>query len=183
MNKEKKQSPTKILEEKVEKAQRGHEWKQFLLECVVLLAAVYVLFHYVIGIAFVSGHSMEPTLRDGELLIFYRLDREYGPDDLVLVHREENLEYIKRIVAVGGDTIEIDEEGKLWINGEPEQRDSIFFETWATSERITFPYIVPENCYFVLGDHRINSKDSREFGAVSQEEITGRVCLHLGIIH
>ena len=183
MNKGKKQSPDKILEQKIDKMKREREWIQFCVETVVLLTVVYVVFHYIIGIAFVSGHSMEPTLKDGELLIFYRLDDTYGRDDLVLVHREGNVEYIKRIVTVAGDTLEIDEEGKLWINGEQEQRSYIFSETWATSAQVTFPYEVPEGCYFVLGDNRSNSEDSRVFGAVNSEEITGRACLHLGRVH
>jgi len=181
MRKEVRQTPNEILEEKIDKLQRSREWKHFLVECVVLAAAIYVLFHYIIGIAFVSGSSMEPSLKDGELVVFYRLDQGYRENDIVIIHREGNLEYIKRIVAAGGDTVELSDEGKLLVNGVPEASGTVFTETRATSENVTFPYEVPKGCYFVLGDNRVNSKDSRIFGAVPEAEITGRVFFHLGI--
>jgi len=181
MSREVRQTPGDILEEKIDKLHRGREWKHFLVECVVLAAVIYVLFHWVIGIAFVSGTSMEPSLKDGELVVFYRLDSGYQENDIVIIHREGNLEYIKRIVAAGGDKVELSEEGKLLVNGVPEQSHTVYTETRATSENVAFPYEVPEGCYFVLGDNRVNSKDSRMFGAVAEEEITGRVFFHLGI--
>ena len=88
MKKTKKQSVEDILEEKIVKVQRRREWKRFLVECVVVIVAVYLIFHFCIGLAFVSGHSMEPSLKDGELVVFYRLDSAYQPDDIVIVHRK-----------------------------------------------------------------------------------------------
>lgn len=181
MKREAKQSIEDILEEKIERVQRRREWKRFLLECVVVAAAVYLIFHFVIGLAIVSGSSMEPSLSDGELVVFYRLDSAYQPGDIVIIHREENLEYIKRIVAEPGDVVELSEEGNLLINGEVQQESQLLGRTLAVSENITYPYTVPEGCYFVLGDNRENSRDSRTFGAVDGEEITGRVFLHLGM--
>ena len=69
MDKEIKQGPEEILEEKLVKIQQRQEWKRFFIECLVLMSAVYVIFHFIIGIAFVSGHSMEPTLKDGEMVL------------------------------------------------------------------------------------------------------------------
>ena len=63
MKKEERQSVDEILEDRIEKVQRRREWRRFLVECVVIVAAVYLIFHYCIGLAFVSGHSMEPSLK------------------------------------------------------------------------------------------------------------------------
>ena len=169
MKKVGKQSVEEILEGKIEKVQRRREWKRFLVECVVVVAAVYIIFHYCIGLAFVSGHSMEPSLKDGELVVFYRLDQAYQPGDIVIIHRSDNIEYIKRVVAEPGDTVELS-EGLAGMG-----------KTLPVQDGVEFPYAVPENCYFVLGDNRENSLDSRSFGVVKEEEITGRVFFHLGM--
>ncbi len=181
MRNKEKQSVDDILEEKIEKIQRRREWKRFLVECIVVVAAVYLIFHYVIGLAFVSGHSMEPALKDGELVVFYRLDPAYQPNDIVIVHREENVEYIKRVVAEPGDVVELSEDGALVINGETDENSISLGQTLPVQDGIAFPYTVPQGSYFVLGDNRENSRDSRMFGAVSQEEITGRVFFHFGM--
>ena len=78
------------------------------------------------------------------------------------------------------EVVELTEEGDLLVNGEGEER-IVSGRTLPLSEDITFPYTVPEGCYFVLGDNRENSSDSRSFGAVPLDEITGRVFFHLGM--
>ena len=87
MNTEYRKTPDEILEERIDKLQRRRKWKRFLTECIVLVAAIFIVFHYVIGITFVSGSSMEPALSDGDLVVFYRLDQEYQRDDIVVIHQ------------------------------------------------------------------------------------------------
>lgn len=181
MKKDALQSIDEILQEKMETVHRRREWRHFLVECIVTVVAVYVIFQYVIGIAFVSGSSMEPTLKDREMVIFYRLDQTYQRDDLVILRMPGDVEYIKRIVAEPGETVELSEEGKLLVNGKEQALETVQGETRALSEEITYPYTVPEGSYFVLGDNRENSKDSRSFGAVKQGQIAGRVFVHMGM--
>ena len=181
MKKNENMTPDEVLEYKIEKVQRRREWKRFFVEFILIAAVLYALFNYVIGIAFVSGTSMDPGLKDGELVLFYRLDKEYQEDDIIIIHREGKLEYIKRVVGLPGDVVDFDGEGNLLRNGAREIGDYIFSESYPLTGDIEFPYDVPEDSYFVLGDNRANSKDSRVFGAVKTEEVTGRVFLHLGL--
>lgn len=176
MDTENRENPEEILEKRIERIRRKREWKHFLIECAVLFAAVYLTFHYIIGIAFVGGHSMEPALKDGEMVLFYRLDKVYQKDDIVIVRRENEIYYIKRIAASGGECLNVNEEGMLMVGQETEP------ETFPMAEGIAFPYEVPAGAYFVMGDNRAISKDSRIFGAVMEEEIVGRVFLHLGMV-
>ena len=83
MKKVGKQSVEESLEGKIEKVQRRREWKRFLVECVVVVAAVYIIFHYCIGLAFVSGHSMEPSLKDGELVQEFQRAKDLTEADII----------------------------------------------------------------------------------------------------
>ena len=100
---------------------------------------------------------------------------------MVIVHRDGDVEYIKRIAAEPGDVVELSKEGTLSVNGSEEDRLAVSGQTLPEEGDIEFPYTVPADSYFVLGDNRENSTDSRSFGAVRQEEITGRVFFHLGM--
>ena len=157
MKKEIKRNPDEVLDARLNRLQHRREFRQILIECIVLAGLIYVLLHYIIGIALVSGSSMEPALSDGELVIFYRLDQEYQKGDIVIIQRENDIQYVKRIAARGNERIEIDEDG-----GET-------------------PFDVPAGSYYVLGDNREDSIDSRSFGAVKKEEIVGRVIFHGGV--
>ncbi len=181
MTKEQLTSVDEILEERKGRLYRRKEFRHFIVDCIVLAALIYGAFYYVIGLAVVSGSSMEPGLADGELVLFYRLDKAYQTGDLVIVHRSDGVEYIKRVVAEPGDVVELSEEGELLVNGEKDTTRTAVGKTEATSEDVTYPYTVPAGSYFVLGDNRENSKDSRSFGAVPTGDITGRVFLYAGM--
>ena len=175
MGKNTKQNPEEILAEKIDGLQRRREWKQFVLGCPLMALTFYIIFHYVIGIAFVEGNSMEPVLGQGELVVFYRLEQNYGKGDIVLVRRGSLPPEVKRIAACGGAGIDLNEEGLLVIDGET------CLGTEPAEEGIVFPYDVPARSFFVMGDNRAGSEDSRKYGGVGEEEIAGRVFLHLGL--
>lgn len=176
--------PEEILYDRIEKVQRSREWKRSLLELLAFLAVVYVTFSYIIGIALVNGSSMAPAFQEDEVLLFYRLDSQYHPGDIVLIRREGQVEYVKRVVAVEGDVVDIDAEtGTLLINQEPMEESYIYTRTEPVSDKVTFPLEVKEGQVFVLGDNREASVDSREFGCLDISEITGRVLFHAGYVH
>lgn len=181
MKKEQLQSVDGILEERKRRLYGRREFRRFVVECVVLAALIYAAFHYVIGLAVVSGSSMEPGLTDGEAVLFYRLDESYQTNDLVIIHRADGVEYIKRVVAEPGDVVELSEEGALLVNGKLREISTAVGKTQSTSAEVAYPYTVPADSYFVLGDNRENSKDSRSFGAVKAADITGRVFVYMGM--
>ena len=116
---------------------------------------------------------MNPSFKDGDLVFYYRLQKEYNIADVVVVEKDDEVQ-IRRIIAKAGDKVDITEEG-LKINGYLQNETSIYEETLPYVEGITFPLEVPENEYFVLGDSRSNAKDSRIYGTVNKEEIKGGV--------
>lgn len=143
-----------------------------LLRITLLILALWILFTQVFLLTRNTGQGMFPTLEDGDLIFGYRLQDPYQKGD-VIVFRQDGQTAIGRIVALAGDFVMLDDSGNLVVNGTT-QGGEILFPTYA-KEGIAYPYQVPENMVFVLGDHRTEVKDSRDFGPVSQESIEGKV--------
>ena len=123
----------------------------------------------------VIGTSMLPTYKSGQIVCTepYASPDELQLDDVVIakVQKEDGQTLIKRVVALPGDTIWID-NGCMYRNGVIVLDD---FPPMEDGGIATQPYVVPENAFFLLGDNRNASFDSRNFGAVTFEEIAGRV--------
>ena len=133
-----------------------------------------ILFGVVFGISPVQNNDMQPRMSSGDLLLFYRLENNIHNQD-VIVFEKENKQYIGRVVAHGGDTVEITEGSELKINGSMVLENDIYYPTPRYEGGVTFPLVLAEEEFFVLCDYREGAKDSRYFGAVSKSEITGKV--------
>jgi signal peptidase I len=136
----------------------------------------YILSNYVIVNAKVPSGSMISTINIDDKVIGFRLsylfsDPERG--DIVMFNApdKENTIYIKRIIGVPGDTITIS-DNQLYINGEL-QEESYVKNGWTRSEGTT-EYVVPEGEYFMMGDNRDNSSDSRVWGTVKKDDIIAK---------
>ena len=154
-----------------------YEWVQALV-CSVL--AVVVIFAFGVRLIGVDGHSMVPTLQHGDRLLvlnsmFYD-DYQYG--DIVILTKETFLSapIVKRVIAVGGQTVDIDfESGSVYVDGkllnEPYINELTFQE-----EGVEFPVVVPEGSIFVMGDNRNHSDDSRNsrLGTVDTRYVIGK---------
>ena len=139
---------------------------------IIALAAIIVLL-FVLGISKVSGNSMEPTLHDGQPVIFARLHGTYKAGDVVSLRMANDEYLVKRVVAVAGDTIEI-RSGKLYVNGIAESVN-YGVTNRAESSTVKYPLTLKEGQIFVLGDNREVSVDSRTFGPIASSQTRGLV--------
>lgn len=143
------------------------------LKIALFLILLAGLFLFVFGIDRCSDNMMNPAVKDGDLAIYYRLQKKYNPSDVVVIEKDGEKQ-LRRIIAKEGDKIDITEEG-LVINGYLQQEREIYTKTSPYVEGINFPLTVGKNEYFVLGDNRPNAKDSRIYGVIKQQELKGVV--------
>ena len=127
---------------------------------------------------------MNPTLKEGQLLMYYRLDSTYAKDDIVIVDGDDKSYFIKRIVGCPNDKIDIDDEGGIWLLKDREKEENFTTSpTHIISEDITYPIDLEEKEYFLLGDNRKSSKDSRSIGVINEDKIIGRVLFYIGQVN
>jgi len=116
---------------------------------------------------------MAPMVKDGDLLMFYRLDKNYAVGDLLLLSYEGKKQ-IRRVIAKEGDVVDITEDG-LIVNGAVQQEWEIYQQTNRYEDGISFPVTVGEGQVFVLGDSRQNAADSRIYGPANIKDTHGTV--------
>jgi signal peptidase I len=147
--------------------------RTFFARLVVSVLAVWAIFTFMFGIARINGEAMYPRIRDGDLIFYSRIGKDYSIGD-VLTFRVDGVRRVARVVAKGGDVVDINEDGQLLVNGNV-QEEEIFYQTEAHISDVTYPYTVAENSYFLLCDFRTISLDSRDYGAISEADIDGQV--------
>lgn len=155
------------------------------LYILFVLCAVYLVIHFVGQRTQVQGSSMEPKLSSEDNLIVDKISYHFHDperfDIVVFPFRyEKNVFYIKRIIGLPGETVQIDEEGNILIDGEILEEDygkEVIANPGRAYEEIT----LAEDEYFLMGDNRNNSTDSRDpsVGNVTREEIIGRAWLRI----
>lgn len=150
--------------------------KKFLL----LLVILFIVFHNIIGFSFVKGGSMEPTLLEGDIVLYTRINPQYHRGDVVSVRIPSGEYYVKRIIAMEGDVVDL-RNGNVYLNGEPLSEP--YLHGALTSEKegmVKYPYTLEEGQIFVVGDNRAESMDSRSFGAIGLRQVRGRIWFRAG---
>jgi len=149
------------------------ELRSLCLKIAVIAGIAALIFQFVYGFHYNVDPSMNPAVKDGDLVLFYRLDRKYRAGDLVMLSFRGQSQ-VRRVVATAGDTVDITEDG-LKINGALQQERDIYSATQRYAEGIEFPLTLRENEVFILGDAREGVTDSRIYGPVNVEDIWGKV--------
>lgn len=155
-----------------------------MIRTVIPTAILTLLFLYLVGqFAIVCGRSMNDTLQDGDLVFMEKVTQRFGElsrFDIIIFDSNQGSDFIKRIIGLPGETVRIDANGNIYIY------DRMLSENYG-KEVMIYPGIAETGItlgdmeYFVLGDNRNNSEDSRfiEVGPISYYQIKGRVCYSL----
>ncbi len=160
------------IKNKEDKAAIKSAYKNLLVRVVVLLIVGFLLFSQVFLITQAKGMEMFPAIKDGDLIIGFRLQRHYAKNDVV-VYKVEGKQKIGRLVAQATDVVTIDEDGTLRVNGTV-QAGEIMYPTYP-KEGIAYPYKVEEKNVFILGDYRTQVQDSRDIGPIPLNKVKGKV--------
>ena len=191
-------------EQKLQKKrkQRHRALIGMLVRLVVLAAVIYALFFIIIGVTSMPDGNMYPRVDAGDLVLYYRLDKDVKAQDIIVFEKNMNevtqkstassgrgynlnsisaagasgnVLFVSRVVAVAGDTVEITETGNLVINGSTMIEANIFYSTYPYLGYTEYPLTLGEGECFVLADSRQGGADSRFFGPVHISEIKGTV--------
>jgi len=141
---------------------------------ICALSAAVIISSFFITVLKVSGSSMSPTFETGQIVIALNTDEFEAGDAIAFYYNNKVL--IKRVIGSPGDWIDIDEDGNVSVNGVVLEETYISEKSLEPTD-IEFPYQVPENKYFVLGDNRSVSIDSRSnsVGCISKEQLIGKI--------
>lgn len=152
-----------------------------LLSYVVIIVVVVLVRTFIATPVIVDGDSMLPNLKDNQIMILYKLPKELKRFDIVVAEHtvkgtKESL--VKRVIGLPGEDVEY-KDNKLYINDEVVSEDFIIEET-ADFNLASLGYLeIPEGHYFVVGDNRDDSLDSRILGLMPEEDIEGKIVFSL----
>lgn len=166
------------LERELKTEQQKHFWmgvlRNTLFFLAVVSAVVIILIVFLFPVVQLEGTSMSPTFESGDVVISVS-GAPISSGDIIAFYNNNTI-YVKRVVAVGGDVVDIDGEGQVYVNDQL-LSEPYLLEKARGSCDIPLPYQVPLDQYFVLGDHRSASVDSRHaaIGCVGADMVVGRV--------
>ena len=136
---------------------------------IVIVVVVVLIRTFIITPVRVDGDSMKNTLKNGDILLLYKLSNIDRFDIIVLDEEKDNEKIIKRVIGLPGETVAI-KKGKIYIN------DKVIDDEYAYGETTDYNKVtLRDDEYFILGDNRLISKDSRYFGPIKKSEIKGKI--------
>lgn len=144
-----------------------------IIPYIVIVLVVVLIRTFIITPVRVDGDSMKNTLKNGDILLLYKLGSINRLDIIVLDEEKDNEKIIKRVIGLPGETVAI-KKGKIYIN------DKVIDDEYAYGETSDYDKVtLKDDEYFILGDNRLISKDSRYFGPIKKSEIKGKIVFRL----
>ena len=145
-----------------------------LLSILIIIILVWLMLGVVFGIMNAPSNDMSPRIDYGDLLLYFRFDKKFDINEVVVLNKNDTI-YLGRVIAVGGDTVDITDDATLIVNGNAISEPKIFYTTPRFEGYEEYPQTVPEGEYFILVDKRESGEDSRYYGMVKEKEIKGSV--------
>lgn len=163
---------SEVIRERRNKLALKEAYMSLLTRIAMLAVLGYLILTQVFLLTRATGSEMFPAVKDGDLIICFKLQQHYAKNDVVS-YRVNGVRKLGRYTAQGGDVVTIDADGTLRINGTV-QAGEIMYPTYA-KDGLAYPYTVPANHVFILGDYRTQATDSRDFGAIPLHDVEGKV--------
>lgn len=163
-------------------AKEIREWAVAIIIAIVVIAVIRMFLFVSFS---VDGLSMDPTFKDGDRVVVNKFIYDLGEveqDDVIVFESNQDSAYVKRVIGVPGDTVEMVDK-IVYLNGEPLQEDYVthhgesYMDNFTLSDLGVEGGAIPEGHYLVLGDNRPISRDSRDFGLITEDSIIGEVQL------
>ena len=167
-----------VLKKELKRERYKRRFRRLLrstVNALIVVAAVAALIAtLILPVMQIAGTSMEPNLNDGEIVLLVK-KKDLQTGDLCAFYYSNKI-LIKRVIATPGDYIWIESDGTVFLNGERLEEHYINEKALGECD-VEFPYQVPENAYFVMGDKRETSIDSRSsvIGCVAEDQIVGKI--------
>ncbi len=139
---------------------------------VFIAAAAGILFTQVFQLVRIQGMEMFPSLKDGDLAIVFRWQRDYEKGDVIAYEYDGTLR-VGRLAAKETDIVHIKEDGNFYVNGTLQGED-LMYPTYGR-EGVEYPMEVPKDHVYIMGDYRTRCIDSRDYGPVLMKDIKGKV--------
>lgn len=167
-----------VLQKELKRERYKRRFRRLLrstVNALIVVAAIAALIAtLVLPVLQIAGTSMEPSLNDSDIVLLVKTN-DLETSDLCAFYYSNKI-LIKRVIATPGDYIWIEPDGTVYLNGEP--LDEPYVSEKALGEcDVEFPYQIPENSYFVMGDKRETSIDSRSsvIGCIAEDQIVGKI--------
>lgn len=167
-----------VLKKELKRERYKRRFRRLLrstINALIVVAAVAALVAtLILPVLQIAGTSMEPSLKDGDIVLLVKKN-DLKTGDLCAFYYSNKI-LIKRVIATPGDYIWIESDGTVFLNGNALEEPYVSGKALGECD-VEFPYQVPENNYFVMGDHRETSIDSRSsvIGCIAQDQIVGKI--------